>query len=1119
MNRLVSPHWQLKEMQLYRFGVFNGEEVAKFKCRGGGDGSITAVLGNSGVGKSTVLDAKTILLEDGRRGLNVASSATGGEANRRSPASYVLGYVMDVEENGVSRPLYLRRRDREPAWGAVRGTFLSGFGERLDAAGFFYVPSSQTTTGEYVWVISASPIDVKLASSVASSPFTKSSIREIYPEAELVESSKGAYMKALRERFGTNARYEELAHRLQGNKLGGTVNQIFSDVVLDEPPTIRMAGEVVEDALARREADRENELRRAMRRDQDGIAALARAWDGARAKASTFGSWAMGELSEEDRRTHVRWWLTRCLAAIGEQRGRANRAEKEACALLERAVAARDEAKSAADAADAAWRAAGGGEIEALLARREATKKGLDEALRRRARAAGAFRAIGEGMPDEEAEWESRISRLRAAAAEEDDPESARGRAEAMATARETEMKARGALAEAKDALAMAERGVRVDAAMERARKAIAEATGTPVEELPYVAELFDLKEGHEQWRYPMNRWFSSEADHIVVTRAEKEFRRALDASDEAKVGRRAKLVFVGKAELEEAEKSAARATAGHLSEILKFNEASPLAAWARRRLCSEERDPRLVDDGHFNGDELQLSVNAQVKRGRFGSFGKGGGPAPDFIGFADEALIASRRKEVAARTEEAERVAAEVAGLTQEQLRLRAEHDAYLKLEAYSWEDVASERRRMELERIELSIERARGGEVKRLEAERESCAAAYERAVEDLGSYKSGAAAAKGRTAALSAAEALVSARLRGHVDLAAPSAELAELFSRVLEESRTLEMTDLTDDGALEGARRRHEAAVVRECASLRATLEATESRLASALESFKRSYPDKISVDTGTRPQDVGAYLALQIGPVSDTDLLESIHGISESLACLRSAERDYERSAAAMFDSINAILAEKPFNEQGEALTLVPAFTRSDRVTREFDAELGFVLTSCHHLTRADFEAMGPEEAHRVFERVVACAMRLAAGQVGAEKLADPRRRLRVKGHVGLGGGEASEVICGTGGMNGGKAEKVTAYILGAATYAALGAAEGSAPCFAPLVIDEAFSQSDADTTHLALSVLRDFGFQVILGAADGKAAAIMDYCDRYMVVVRPDPKGPGHIMAEGEAVE
>ena len=1118
MNRLVSPHWQLKEMQLYRFGVFNGEEIAKFKCCDE-DGSITAVLGNSGVGKSTVLDAKTILLEDGRRGLNVASSATGGETNRRSPASYVLGYVMDVEENGVSRPLYLRRRDREPAWGAVRGTFVSGFGESLDAAGFFYVPSSQTTTGEYVWVISESPIDVKLAASVAASPFTKSSIREVYPEAELIESSKGTYMKALREKFGTSARYEELAHRLQGNKLGGTVNQIFSDVVLDEPPTISMADEVVEDALARREADRENELRRAMRRDRDGIAELASAWDGAKAKASVFGSWAKGELSEEDRRGHARWWLTRCLDAIGEERGRAEKAEKEARALLERASAARDEAKSAADAADAAWRAAGGGEIEALLARREATRKGLDEALRRRARAEAAFQGIGEDMPDEEAEWESRMSHLRDAAREEDDPESARACAEAMAAARDAEMKARGALAEAKDALARAERGVRVDAAMERARRAIAEATGTPAEELPYVAELFDLEEGHEQWRYPMNRWFSSEADHIVVTRGEKEFRRALDASDEAKVGRRAKLVFVGKSDLEEAEKGASAPRPGHLSEILKFNEASPLAAWARRRLCSKERDPRLVGDGRFNGEELQLSVNAQVKHGRFGSFGKGVGPAPDFIGFADEALIASRRKEAEARAEAATRAADGVAGLMREQARLRAEHDAYLKLEAYSWEDVASERRRMELERIELSIERARGGEVKRLEAERESCTAAYERAVEALGSYKSAAAAAKGRVAALSAADARTCARLRGYTDLVAPSAELAELFSRVLEESRALEAVDLTDEGALEGARRRHEAAVVRECASLRAGLEAAESRLSSALETFKRSYPDKISVDTGTRPQDVGAYLALQIGPVSDTDLLESIHGISERLACLKSAERDYERAAEAMFGSINAILAEKPFNERGEALTLVPSFARSDRVTREFDAELDFVLTSCHHLTRADFEAMGPEEAHRVFDRVVACAMLLAHGQAGSEKLADPRRRLRVKGHVGLGGEEASEVISGTGGMNGGKAEKVTAYVLGAATYAALGAAEGSAPCFAPLVIDEAFSQSDADTTHLALSVLRDFGFQVILGAADGKAAAIMDYCDRYMVVVRPDPKGPGHIMAEGEAVE
>ena len=96
----------------------------------------------------------------------------------------------------------------------------------------------------------------------------------------------------------------------------------------------------------------------------------------------------------------------------------------------------------------------------------------------------------------------------------------------------------------------------------------------------------------------------------------------------------------------------------------------------------------------------------------------------------------------------------------------------------------------------------------------------------------------------------------------------------------------------------------------------------------------------------------------------------------------------------------------------------------------------------------------------------------------------------------------------TGGMNGGKMEKVSAFVLAAAIYSTLdGDGHGSLP-YAPLVLDESFVKSDARTTSAAFNALKRFGYQLIVVAPEEKFQTVETLSDRFYIVTRKDDESP-----------
>ncbi|MCE7009996.1 hypothetical protein LWC34_45400 [Kibdelosporangium philippinense] len=93
---------------------------------------------------------------------------------------------------------------------------------------------------------------------------------------------------------------------------------------------------------------------------------------------------------------------------------------------------------------------------------------------------------------------------------------------------------------------------------------------------------------------------------------------------------------------------------------------------------------------------------------------------------------------------------------------------------------------------------------------------------------------------------------------------------------------------------------------------------------------------------------------------------------------------------------------------------------------------------------------------------------------------------------------------GVSGMSGGEGQELIAFILGAALRYRLGEGSDAPPTYASLVLDEGFVKADSDYTGRALAALRALGFQLIVGAPREKATAFEDHVDT-VAYINTDP--------------
>ncbi|MFD7159033.1 ATP-binding protein [Kribbella sp. NPDC059898] len=207
------------------------------------------------------------------------------------------------------------------------------------------------------------------------------------------------------------------------------------------------------------------------------------------------------------------------------------------------------------------------------------------------------------------------------------------------------------------------------------------------------------------------------------------------------------------------------------------------------------------------------------------------------------------------------------------------------------------------------------------------------------------------------------------------------------------------------------------------------------------------------------------------------------------------------------DPVNAVLAGVTFRE-ASALT-IDIDTKPSKDLHEFRA----TLTAYTSDTLMQDVEQDAEQIERSFLRLRKALDQLhdlsKTGESWRRRVFDAREHLEFKAIETRPDG-VQIVHDGVAGMSGGEGQELIAFILGAALRYRLGEGGEAPPTYASIVLDEGFVKSDSDYTGRALSALSALGFQLIVAAPREKATAFENHVET-VAYINSDPENPNSV--------
>jgi uncharacterized protein YPO0396 len=212
-----------------------------------------------------------------------------------------------------------------------------------------------------------------------------------------------------------------------------------------------------------------------------------------------------------------------------------------------------------------------------------------------------------------------------------------------------------------------------------------------------------------------------------------------------------------------------------------------------------------------------------------------------------------------------------------------------------------------------------------------------------------------------------------------------------------------------------------------------------------------------------------------------------------------------RDIARGLDPINTVLAGVPFRD-GSRLAIEPtdhpstSLNEFRKVVLAFtrDNPLGEDLFNDETKVEASFRQL-----RKNLERLTDPSR---AGETWRRAVFDAREHVTFRAietpHAGK-----PIVHEGVSGMSGGEGQELIAFILGAALRYRLGEGGHTPPEYGTIILDEGFVKADSDYTGRALRALQELGFQLIIGAPREKATAFEDFVD-LVAYISADPDQP-----------
>ena len=1081
-----TAQWRAQSLQVVNWGGFHGHHTTRF------DEHATLISGGSGTGKSTLLDAYTALMMPSTVPFNGASNdATVGRArgmDQRNVLTYLRGKSDTVGD--VDKVL---RGDGSAVWGAVAATFVDGSGRQYTAMRAYFAPATAARTVDVRTrhFTLEGAFDLSRLSEFADSRFDPRAVRAAFPGLKNHETTQD-FLYAVAARLGIGEGGDSdnalrLLARIQAGHQVRTVDRLFKEMVLERPSTFAAADAVLEQFHALRQSHEALATAEAKERMLADIAGLYEQYTAARERTSRLDRY--GVAKDPLAATPFRLWQLRTEQRLLDAEADRNREERDA-AKAAVTTARAEEASLAVEVEELKQqRASGGGD---QLSRIDAR---LAEAEARAARIAEARRALESRIADVDVSLESaddfaaakRVARDYLAGVDDALADIKRRRDEAVVGVGELRRAQRELTGEL---TSLRSRDSRIPDAFDRARREIARAAGLEPSELPFAAELMDVRAEFDDWRVAAEATLGGLGMTLLMdVRRQKQIRAAIDG---VQLERRVRFEGVD-LDLDSPELDDERFISGRLTF-----RASPFAGWVRRQVA--QRDHLCVADAsELGGDVPAVTITGQTADGRRGAHGRDPRER-GILGFSNESHRDEIESELASLDARIDALEADRAACEREQEAVTRLAGAHRRIAEAEWEAIdpdpalaqAEELRRQRAAVLDSSD--ALTGVEERLAAAEEGLEEARRlrfRAEAELESLNE-------------AWSDLVDRQDASYVELE----KVSEAVSISDDDAAHLDAEldgDVTVDGFAQAiARLRNELT-----ASMRREVVAGE-QAASALERIFRAYDEKWpDPNRGTSVDAYDEYASIyeeitrdglsthrlefrrHVQDVSSTDLKMLSDSFGHALQSIR------ER-----LDPVDEILKGLAFASETDRLRIELRHLHPERVER--------VRARLRTLAQAEVTEWTDEEADRRFAELQEFIDLIDQPEDGTnphrEELLDVRRHIEITASRVAPDGSVVSTYSTLGDKSGGESQELVAFVVGAALRYQLGDQTRSWPRFAPVFLDEGFVKADSAFTGRAIRAWLGLGFQIIVVAPLDKVTALEPHMGLNLAVTK-NPAG------------
>nr|WP_276549546.1 ATP-binding protein [Brachybacterium muris] len=522
------PHpgqWRLTHVQVSNWGTFHGTHDLAISPKG------FFLTGGPGTGKSTLLDAISALLTPPRTlQFNAAASDAGPARSkyRRTVASYVRGaWAMHYDQATGEFSQEVLREKTTLSVITLRYSDGQGGTVQLSRLLLLHAGHSADSDVKSLYVIARKPLDVSDLRQFVSTQIEGKALEAAHPGTETFRQFR-EYRAAFCQVLGIpDEKALGLLHKIQSAKELGDVNGLLRDYMLDAPRTFELAdqalanfhnlSEVYEALVTARE---QRDLLRSLREDHEN-------WTAMRTRGAEL----------VDRRSDIDVYAAQHLVRLLGDEEQRLQLERDRMGAQQRRLT-QDVAEARADLAQLKEqrRRAGGGEIDDW----KQQIAGLEvERERRRERGtefAAQLATVELGTPVSEDVFLSLqrdvTARREALEAQEKDSDTARWDAEAAV--RDLATKLENTRQELKSLTSRASNLHSEDVAL---RDAIAAEVGIAPTELPFAAELLQVRAGEEEWTAAAEQALRGLARSILVP--ERAYRDVAAVIDRTKLRRR----------------------------------------------------------------------------------------------------------------------------------------------------------------------------------------------------------------------------------------------------------------------------------------------------------------------------------------------------------------------------------------------------------------------------------------------------------------------------------------------------------------------------------------------------------------------------------------------------